>query len=280
MKSILILSSLLLCSVCFSHQDANQANHGGAGSVTYLGNTGLLVDHGEQQVMFDPFFHSHFGQYQLVPEATRTAIFSAEPPFDSIEMILISHAHGDHFDAKDVVQYLTKQPATKLLAPTQAVNELQAIAGYEAIKKQVTGIDLAYGDEPIELNFPGIEVDVVRIPHAGWPGRAHVSNLVYRVTLNGQATVMHMGDADPDDTHFKPWASYWEAQVTDQAYPPYWFMLTPDGQDILANRVNATHATGVHVPTRVPEALKHSGADYFSETGTAHTIKTAPKTNQ
>jgi len=160
MKTILIIISLLISSLSFSHQDASQADDG---SVTYLGNTGLLVDHGEQQVLFDPFFHSHFGQYQLVPEATRDAIFSAQPPFDSIEMILISHAHGDHFDAKDVVRFLTKHPATKLLAPSQAVNELQAITGYEAVEKQVTGIDLAYGDEPIELKFPGIEVEVGRV---------------------------------------------------------------------------------------------------------------------
>ncbi len=280
MKTILIISSLLISSVSFSHQDASQASHIDDGSVTYLGNTGLLVDHGEQQILFDPFFHNHFGHYQLVPEETRTAIFSAQPPFDSIEMILISHAHADHFDAKDVVKYLTSHPATKLLAPSQAVNELQAITGYEAVEQQVTGIDLAYGDEPIELRFPGIEIDVVRIPHAGWPGRAHVSNLVYRVTLNDQATVMHMGDADPDDEHFKPWASYWESQITDRAYPPYWFMLTPNGQEIIANRINTKQATGVHVPIQVPEALKSSGADFFSETGSNHPIKTVKPTKQ
>ena len=244
------------------------------GEVRYLGNAGLWVSHGQLQVMFDPFFHNHYGQYQLVPESIRADIFAGKAPFDAVEMILISHAHEDHFDATDLLKYLTAHQNTRLLAPQQAIDQLQKLKGFANIQPQVLGFGLNKDDEPVSHELDGIRVEAVRIPHAGWPARADVANLVYRVTLNDQVTVMHLGDADPDDVHFEPFKSHWESQSTDRAYPPYWFMLVPDGQAILANRIHARRSTGVHVPVKVPESLQHSGADYFSIPGSTHTIKT------
>jgi len=278
MKNWVLIFSILVVCTAKSHDSkkhlvsSGQENHA-TGEVTYLGNTGLMVSHGEQQVMFDPFFHNHYNNYQLVPAEIRTAIFTDKAPFDSIEMILISHAHGDHFDVKDVIKYLKAHPETQLLAPTQAVNQLKNNEGFDAILKQIKAIDLVYGDQPIEINFEKIKVEVVRIPHAGWPERADVSNLVYRVTLNDDVTVMHMGDADPNDDHFKPWANYWEKKVTNNAFPPYWFLISETGKQILSDRINAEHHTGVHVPISVPVQLKQSGEGYFYEPGKVLRLK-------
>ncbi|MGJ8664297.1 MAG: MBL fold metallo-hydrolase [Marinicella sp.] len=257
-----MMQLLMVLSVFMYKVNAEEPAH-----VTYLGNAGLMVDHEQVEILFDPFFHNHYGYYQLVPESLRNSLFGNKAPFDSIEMILVSHAHGDHFDAKDIADYLIDRPNTKLVAPAQAVEVLRKDERFKQFEKQVTAIKLAYGDEPVTLNFTGLEVDVLRIPHSGWPSRAEVANLVYRVTLNDQVTVMHMGDADVDDDHFKPWAEYWAKQMTDTAFPPYWFMLDPRGQQLLSERINAKHAIGVHVPVDVPKELIESGADYFFETG-------------
>jgi L-ascorbate metabolism protein UlaG (beta-lactamase superfamily) len=242
--------------------------------VTYLGNTALMVEHQQTQVLFDPFFHQHFGHYQLVPENIRKDLFSGAAEYAGIEVIFISHAHGDHFDAGDLLMYLTTFPETQLVAPSQAIHELETADGFTGIKDQVHALELAYGDPPISVQLGQVSVDAVRIPHAGWPGRAHVSNLVYRVSLNDAITVMHMGDADPDDTHFKPLIKHWEAKWTDQAYPPYWFMLSDDGQQILQQRIHAHSAIGVHVPDALPADLKNTGADYFHQPGQRQTIPT------
>jgi L-ascorbate metabolism protein UlaG (beta-lactamase superfamily) len=276
-----IVLSLLVSKVC-GHQNEQQVTEqhqkgSTTAEVIYLGNTGLMIGQGEQQILFDPFFHSHFNHYQLVPEDIRTAIFADKAPYDSIEMILISHAHGDHFDASDVLAYLKSHPKTRLIAPSQVVEQLKIIEGFDSLLNPINGIDMVYGDEPIEMNFGEIEVGIVRIPHAGWPGRADVSNLVYRVTLNDELTVMHMGDADPNDVHFKPWANYWELQVTDNAYPPYWFLTSVKGRQILTERINAKHSTGVHVPVVVPDNLRYSGEEYFSEPGKVVQLIVEPK---
>lgn len=267
MKTKNLFLCVLLCQL------VNPALATQSATVTYLGNTALLVDHDATKVMFDPFFHNHFGQYQLVPEPLRTAIFAGDGAFSDVAVILISHAHGDHFDAPDLLRYLQRFPNTQLVAPSQAIHEIEVLADHDQVAGQIHPLDLARGDAPVSVSLGSVLIEAVRIPHAGWPQRAQVANLVYRVTLNDQITVMHMGDADPDDAHFKQWQEHWQARVTDQAYPPYWFMLTPSGQQILTERINTKSAIGVHVPEPTPAALQDLSQKIFNQPGQTLTIQ-------
>ncbi len=238
------------------------------GSATYLGNEAVMVHHGDSKIVFDSFFHNSFDIYQLVPDDILAALFANKAPYDDIDAIFISHAHGDHFAADQVLKYLTQFPQTQLFAPKQAVDQLNALPNAKAVSKQLNAIELKYGDPAQSLNVAGLQIDVVRIPHAGWPTRRlDVSNLLFRVTLAEGTTVMHMGDADPNDVHFKPYQDLWQAKVTDTAFPPYWFFNSTYGPGILSQRINANESVGVHVPKQVPEALKQTGKPYFSKPG-------------
>jgi L-ascorbate metabolism protein UlaG (beta-lactamase superfamily) len=239
-------------------------------SATYVANEAVLITNGDKKVLFDPFFHQAFGTYQLVPEETQQAIFSGTPPFDNLTAIVISHAHGDHFAAIDVLKYLQRYPNTQLIAPQQAVTELSALAGANQILPQVTSVKLAFKQTPKTLEVAGLVIDAVRIPHAGWPGRANIENLVFRVTLKNQntsVTVMHMGDADPNDDHYLAYKDHWQKRISDTALPPYWFYFSAEGMDILSDILNIKKSIGIHVPIKIPSQLKSSGHDYFSKPG-------------
>jgi len=239
-------------------------------SVTYVANEAVLITNGDKKVLFDPFFHQAFGTYQLVPEDTKQAIFNGTPPFDNLTAIIISHAHGDHFAADDVLQYLQRYPNTQLIAPQQAITELSTLAGAKQVLPQVSSVKLAFNQTPKTLEVAGLVIDAVRIPHAGWPGRADIENLVFRVTLKNQdtsVTVMHMGDADPDDNHYLQYKDHWQKRVTDTALPPYWFYFSAEGRDILSDILNIKKSIGIHVPIKIPSQLQSSGEDYFSKPG-------------
>jgi len=241
--------------------------------VEYLGNEALLFSHAGSKVLFDPFFHNDYGSYQLVPESIRDAIFAGQKPYDNISMIVVSHAHGDHFAADDVANYLLKFPETILVAPDQAVAKV--LDEGPELSKQVVSVALEFGDSAVANVVGNIAIESVRIPHAGWPQRKDVSNLVHRVTIqakSGNKTIMHMGDADPDDLHFKPFDQHWQQRLSHAAFPPYWFFTSNDGPMILQSRINADAAVGVHVPIKVPEPLKQSKAKYFSQPGEKHNL--------
>ncbi len=237
------------------------------GKVTYLGNEALLIQSGEVKLLFDPFFHRDYGYYQLVPDQMRTDIFEGKAPFNNINAIFVSHAHGDHFSADDMMMYLQRWPNVHLYAPAQAVRSLRMQAGFESVVARVTGVSLEFGDPVWRLRQGKLEIDAVRIPHSGWPARAKVENIVFRVKVDKEIMVTHLGDADANVDHYLRYRDHWHEEPTDVAFPPYWFKGNPTGHKILHEYMNAKRAIGIHVPRKVPPQLKSSGEEFFSRPG-------------
>jgi L-ascorbate metabolism protein UlaG (beta-lactamase superfamily) len=222
-------------------------------TVRYLANEGVMVSQGETKALFDPLFDNGFGQYQMVPDAVRAAIFSGDPPFDGVDAVFISHYHGDHFSAEDVLRLLREQSGFRLYAPAQAVAALRGIAGREddALFDRITGLDIDYGDDPISIDTGGLVIGAAHVPHAGWPTRTpEVQNLAFRITFRDSGTVLHLGDADARAVHFDAHEDFWEDRTIDVALPPFWFFGSEDGIEIIENRLDVIDAIGIHVPDR------------------------------
>jgi len=224
-------------------------------SAYYMANEGMLVTQGDTKILFDPLFRDGYGQYLLLPEEMEAALFAGSAPFDGVDAIFVSHYHGDHFSPEDILRLLQTQTEIHLYAPMQAVIMLRTEAsdGNDAVFDRVHPVTLAYQDPPVSMEMAGLFIEAVRIPHSGWPtGRLDVENIAWRVTLNEQTTVLHLGDADPNDQHFARDAAYWDRTPTHAAFPPYWFLDSNYGQEILRDRIKARRSIGIHVPTTIP----------------------------
>jgi len=251
-----------------------------AAEALYLANEGVLVREGETSVLFDPLFDNSYGQYQLMPADMSEKLFSGDPPFDGVNAVFVSHAHGDHFSSRLVLDYLEAQPAVRLYAPAQAVAALRNEAGDRdgGIFERVTGIALDNGGEALDIDVGEISLTVFRVPHSGWPTRrTDIENLVFQVRLNGGTTVAHFGDADANPVHFRSNATVWSRRETDLAMPPYWFFLSSGGRAILNDIVRPASAVGTHVPTSVPDdpaerPQELAGIDLFTEPGEERTL--------
>ncbi|MET1257239.1 MBL fold metallo-hydrolase [Aliikangiella maris] len=255
--------SFLLFIACAQFSIAHELT----ATARYLANEGIIVQSGKHKILFDPFFHNNYQIYTLVPEKIKQAVMNNQPPYDNVSAIFISHAHEDHFDAKAVSVYLKKYSHVKLFAPSQAVSMLQKTANYQAIKTQITSVDLAFGDAPTNYVADELNVHALRIPHAGWPGRANVQNLLFFVALDKGVRIVHMGDADPDKQHYRPFQTFFDSIPTDTAFPPYWFGLSEEGLEIVQQIIKAQQIIGIHVPQLVPAQLHAGPIDYFSVPG-------------
>jgi L-ascorbate metabolism protein UlaG (beta-lactamase superfamily) len=266
-----ILTGAICCGLIATSSLAH--DHGAkSASAHYIANEGVLVVDGDTKIMFDPLFHNSYGQYRLPSEKDRAAMMAGAPPFDGVDIVFISHAHGDHFDAEDMNAYLAANNAALLIAPAQAVEQMRSAENWdEALANRTKATRLGFGDAPVEMKIGGVAISAVRIPHAGWPRRAEVENLVYRVTLSPDATVMHMGDADPNDDHYAPYEDHWAARDTDMGFPPYWFFGSAENHAILKDRLRIKHSVGVHVPEITPPGLEAArekyGIDFFAVPG-------------
>ena len=244
-------------------------------SVQYLANEGLMVTHGETKVLFDPLFDNGYGRYQMVPVAMRDAIFAGDFPYDEVDAVFVSHYHGDHFSAKDMLRLLRERQEIHLYAPAQAVSGMREIAtpNDEVLFERATMFDLGYGDPPAFVRKRDLLIEALHIPHSGWPtARTDVQNIAFRITLEDSSTVLHLGDSDARMVHFDQDEAYWDERDVDLAFPPYWFYLSDEGREILDDRVHARNSVGIHVPeefaedpSSVPEDIV--GDDIFTSPG-------------
>ena len=252
----------------------------GAATAQYLANAAVLVTNRETKVVFDPLFRNDFGTYERVPESMERALFAGEPPFDGLDAVFISHYHEDHFSAVDVLRLLEARPGLRLYAPAQAVAGMRQVASgrLDAVMYRVNAIALEYQDAPVSLEHGPLLIEAVRVPHSGWPDRQQqVENIAFRVTLDTETTVVHLGDADASDAHFAHDGSYWRRR-TDVAFPPYWFFLSESGRQVLERRIAPTRSIGVHVPADVPSraadrAPELRGHELFTEPGEVRAIR-------
>lgn len=262
--STIILFVFTLTSASYAHDIHGKAS--------YLANEGVVVESGGKKLMFDPFFHNSFGTYTLVPDKMRKAIFDQQAPYDGITAVFISHAHEDHFDAKDMLKYLTLNAKAHLFAPNQAVTQLKEFESFVSVKDRIHAVSLKKDQKAIQIPFDDMLVEAVRIPHAGWPNRADVENIVFRVGGKKQIRVMHFGDADPNEAHYKIHEQFWQAKRTDVSFVPYWFGLVESGKRLLEKDLNTEKAIGVHVPTNLPRSLQNTQFDFFHEPGESRII--------
>jgi len=264
-----LLQILLLAFVCSSVAAQEKS------IVQYLANEGIMITYGETTILFDPLFDNSYGTYQMVPQPMLDAIFAGKAPYDSVAAVFVSHFHGDHFSATEMLRLLRQRREIALYAPAQAVAEMRKIATADddAIFDRVTQFDLDYGDAPVFVRKEGILIEAVNIPHSGWPtARTDVQNIAFRVTLEDTSTVLHLGDSDARIVHFELDEDYWDERPIDLAFPPYWFFMSADGKEILEDRINIRHSIGIHVPARfgddpasIPDEL--FGAELFTRPG-------------
>ena len=249
--------------------------HENSTNAQYIANEAVLVTHGETKIMFDPLPLSGFGVYPETSAEDVAKMMKGEGEYEGVTAVFISHAHRDHFSAIAMISYLTANPEVRLVAPQQALDMMEADANWDAsLQARMTILDMEAGDTAEAITIGEITAAAVRIPHAGWPApaRASIQNMVYRVTLGDGATVIHMGDADPRRQHFIPHKDHWAEQRTDTAFPPYWFLTSLQGRNILEDDMNVEKSIGIHVPLKIPADLKESGQDYFSVSGETREI--------
>jgi L-ascorbate metabolism protein UlaG (beta-lactamase superfamily) len=247
----------------------------------YLANAGVMVAKGDAKILFDPFFRNDYGVYDLVPPDLEAAVFAGSAPWDDVDAVFISHHHDDHFDPALVVAYLQKWPLVELYGPQQAVDALinSTAEADQQLLNRVHGLGEDDGGDSMEIKAHGMVIEAVQIPHAGWPSRhTAVHNIAFRVTLDSDTTVVHLGDADKGREHYEPHREYWQARTPLLAFAPVWLLLTDPGRFVLEEFVNADHTIGIHVFSRVPDdpddrPPEFEGLDIFTQPGEIRDIE-------
>ncbi len=215
-----------------------------AAAVTYVGSSGFLIEAGGRKILVDALFDG-FPPGYCVPDALREPLLDGQPPFDGVDVILATHAHGDHFSAAAVRRALEINPAAVFVGPEATV---AALAGLEA-----RTIALAVPDgERRTVTVRGVTITAMPLTHGTPPpGRPGIVNLAYLITAGG-TTFLHTGDIDAQaiPLSYLRTLGLPEAHV-DVAFVPHFLLATPVPLPFVTE--------GLHPRTVVASHLQYTG---------------------
>ncbi len=243
--------------------------------LTYLANSGFLIRSADGGVLIDGMLARPYSSYSAVPAEVRQQMLSGESPFDDVRLALVSHAHGDHFQAPWASEYLAAREDLVLGASPRVLGTLANIEGSaESLEDRLTEFDVEVGETETFEAVDGIPVKAFRLRHSGRPGH-DLENLGQVVELGG-IRVLHVGDAEGSAGNYQPY-DLANGKI-DVALVPYWYFLNPGQADFLAEHVNAGVYVAIHVPPKELTSVKallektHPGVVVFEECLESRTV--------
>jgi len=210
--------------------------------ITYIGNEGVLIKAGMKQVIVDGLHREYLG-YSSLPQEQLDKIVTAQDPFGHVNLLLVTHVHADHFDARSVGLFLEHSPEAVLVSPQQVDDNLRMnFIDYDKIKAQIKPVTPLW-KEKIELTVAGIKLEVLGLQHSG-PMKL-TQNLGYIVNLGGKK-LLHVGDANMAVENFERFKL--NEENIDVAFIPYWYLVDNKGQTVVNDQIKARQIIAVHVP--------------------------------
>lgn len=218
--------------------------------ITFLGNQGVMIEGDGKRVIIDGL-HKGAGTpfWSSLSDDKRVLVENAQYPYDSADVIMVTHNHTDHYSVASVGQYLNCSPSTKLLAINGVRNAMPLYFNYSAILPQIiTNVNPQNGQR-VATNINGVDIDVLNMHHfvpvCGECGR----NYAYLVHF-GEITILHLGDVDMLDAENINAFDFSNDDI-DVVFlaTPFPSFVTTQQRDAMNSWINPAHVVALHMNT-------------------------------
>ncbi len=162
--------------------------------ICYIANDGFLITSPTKKVLIDALQKNPVVASASTADDVFKKMINSQPPFEHINLLLITHAHSDHFDPPMVTQFLLNHPETVLLSSQRVMEELNKASAknYDNIKHQLKNVNLEFGSIT-EMTVNDIDIKIVGLNH-NTPENKYL-NLGFIITMGG-IKLFHSGDTN------------------------------------------------------------------------------------
>lgn len=212
--------------------------------ITYTGNMGVVIESDSGTVWIDGLHRFYKPEYQQTPDGFIDSAKKHSGNFKTLQWLLFSHYHRDHFSAGLTKELAVSNPDIKISGAGQVVDSLSGTHFTNAWNR----------NGRLNTDEGEVEIEAFNLKHT-WPARhSQVQNLMFSVILNG-LRFTHLGDAVNDDPAYQQ-AAFKDADVL---VIPYWLLLNDEGRALIktskAKKIIATHIE----PNAHPDIALHNG---------------------
>jgi L-ascorbate metabolism protein UlaG (beta-lactamase superfamily) len=227
-----------------SQVDQVQSDTSGV-EIIHIANEGFLIAGGGRRVLIDALFSSGVQGYPTIPTDLRTKLEQGEAPFESIDLVLATHHHADHFDPAMVARYLERFPDAHFVSTEQAVARFRdAVRSRPDLMARARGL-LPPEGQRIRLAPRGIGLTVLNLHH-GSDRSPPVQNLGFIIEVGGMK-LLHVGDTEADARDFAPYAL--ADQQIDVALLPSWLLTYEKWKRAVTKSIVPKRIVVMHLPS-------------------------------
>jgi len=161
---ITVFAFFLFSNPDLSDADITAKSNSGI-EVTYIANEGVLISAGNRQALIDGLHREYKPDYLFPSPDLLKKIETAQPPFDQIDLVLVSHIHLDHFHAESVGLHLKSNRRATLVSSQQVVEGVEKeFSDYSLIKSRIKTVTPKW-KEKSEININGIDLTILGLRH-------------------------------------------------------------------------------------------------------------------
>ncbi len=187
-------------------------------AITFVANEGFLVTHDSTKILVDALFGSAERPYAVFPSAALVAqMEAARPPFDDVDLVLTTHPHDDHFQARTVAALLARSPGAVFLSTGPAVGAVVGLDSALAARAHVVTPARMHARRTARIG--PVEVEAMWVDH----GRPDFENLAFALRWNG-VSLLHLGDSLLEEYEHQQWSP---AGFDVAFVPPTFFRADP-----------------------------------------------------
>jgi L-ascorbate metabolism protein UlaG (beta-lactamase superfamily) len=203
----------------------------------------------------------------------RRQLERAEAPYANVDLVLVSHIHGDHFNAELAAAHLQNNPMARLISSDQVTRAVLEKLGADSPARRRVEAHTPDPGTTISLPRTDARIRLLGLPHGGrtW---AEFRNLGHIVELGG-VKILHVGDADMDPALYAKFRL--AEEKIDIALIPYWFMINEEGQRAIREHIRPKKIVAFHLAAGREDELTlqvrgvFPDAEVFAKIGTTLT---------
>lgn len=160
--------------------------------VTYIANSGFLIEVGNKKILIDALFKNGLNYYPAPSAETINAMEKGITPFDNISLALTTHLHPDHCDAQMYTEFLKNNGNAAGVVSSLALKGLKIPENNNTILSRIVSITPNLYSS-IDTTVNDINLKVLRLRHSGSDGKEE--NIGFLIKIDG-CSILHMGDFD------------------------------------------------------------------------------------
>ena len=122
-----LFTLVLLVSAATITASSSQAPSAGP-QLRYVANAGMLLTLEERKFLIDASIREGIAPYATSPENERRLLEGANPPYDIVDAILITHWHEDHFSADAVAAHMARNTRAVFISSAEVVERVRTVA--------------------------------------------------------------------------------------------------------------------------------------------------------